>query len=75
MAAHFFTHEERLEMTKKKMAFRESLKYTNDIPAAPGAEEHQEKEIKGNLCPNCNTEGIIHESGCIRCVNCGWSKC
>ena len=26
-------------------------------------------------CPDCGQEGIIFESGCERCGNCGWSKC
>ncbi len=26
------------------------------------------------LCPVCGTK-IIHESGCVRCTACGWSRC
>ena len=34
--------------------------------------------IKGfreaEVCPVCGTK-IIHESGCVRCTACGWSRC
>ena len=32
-------------------------------------------KIEGDKCPDCKQESLIRESGCIRCSNCGWSKC
>jgi ribonucleoside-diphosphate reductase alpha chain len=26
-------------------------------------------------CPECSSKEISHESGCVACRNCGWSKC
>lgn len=34
-----------------------------------------EKEIvSGEVCPECGGK-IIHEAGCVKCVNCSYSKC
>lgn len=32
------------------------------------------KEIKGEVCPNCKGK-LIRESGCIKCLDCNYSKC
>lgn len=32
-------------------------------------------KIEGDKCPDCKQESLIRESGCVRCSNCGWSKC
>jgi ribonucleoside-diphosphate reductase alpha chain len=29
----------------------------------------------GPLCPKCSQPGLVHEAGCLSCVQCGWSKC
>ena len=26
-------------------------------------------------CPECSSKEVSHESGCVTCRNCGWSKC
>ena len=26
-------------------------------------------------CPECGSKKLIHESSCVRCDDCGWSKC
>ncbi|MEM5880138.1 MAG: hypothetical protein QXQ16_02520, partial [Candidatus Aenigmatarchaeota archaeon] len=26
-------------------------------------------------CPNCNSEKLINQSGCLMCMDCGWSVC
>ena len=65
---------DRIELTKRKMAFREAIKHADDIPAYPGAEEHPEPQIQGNFCPFCGGELIRFEC-CYRCKKCGWSKC
>ena len=28
----------------------------------------------GSLCPQCGS-GLTHEDGCLKCNNCGFSKC
>jgi ribonucleoside-diphosphate reductase alpha chain len=30
---------------------------------------------KGEICPECKTESIIRQDGCVQCQGCGWSKC
>lgn len=32
-------------------------------------------KIENEKCPNCNNESLIREEGCIKCYNCGWTKC
>ena len=66
---------DRLELTRRKMAFREAMKNANEVPAYPGAEETQEQELHGDLCPVCGRNTLIHESGCVKCFACNWSKC
>jgi ribonucleoside-diphosphate reductase alpha chain len=29
----------------------------------------------GPLCPKCSQPGLVRESGCLSCQQCGWSKC
>ncbi len=48
--------------------------YFSDTPAYPGAEEHQEPAYY-DACPYCGHHKLIHESGCVKCIVCGWSKC
>ncbi len=66
---------DRVELTRRKMAFKEAMKHAHEVPAAPGAEEHQEPEIIGDICPFCGRNTLVHESGCVKCIACGWSKC
>lgn len=33
-----------------------------------------EKPTNQECCPECG-EPIIHDGGCVQCINCGWSKC
>lgn len=37
------------------------------IPDGTKADDHK--------CSECETEGLIYEEGCLKCVNCGYSKC
>ena len=30
--------------------------------------------IEGEVCPECGGR-LIRENGCIRCIDCGWSRC
>ncbi len=34
-----------------------------------------ETEMKGQKCPVCNHESLVFEEGCLKCRNCGASKC
>ena len=33
-----------------------------------------EKPTDQEYCPECG-EPIVHDGGCVQCMNCGWSKC
>lgn len=26
-------------------------------------------------CPAYNRAALVHQEGCVRCLNCGWGKC
>ncbi|MDR0231272.1 MAG: adenosylcobalamin-dependent ribonucleoside-diphosphate reductase [Dysgonamonadaceae bacterium] len=32
-------------------------------------------EVKGQKCPNCGKESLVFQEGCLRCTECGNSKC
>lgn len=32
-------------------------------------------EAKGQKCPVCGVESLVYEEGCLKCTNCGASKC
>jgi len=32
-------------------------------------------EAKGQICPECSSESLVYEEGCLHCTNCGHSKC
>lgn len=34
----------------------------------------KEEFIEGEVCPECSGR-LIRENGCIRCIDCGWSRC
>lgn len=34
-----------------------------------------ETEAKGQKCPVCNHETLVYQEGCLKCRNCGASKC
>ena len=65
---------DRLELTRRKMAFREMAKHAHEVPPALGVIEHLEKSFDENHCPYCGGELMRYE-GCYRCKKCGWSKC
>ena len=37
------------------------------IPDGTKADDH--------TCSECETEGLVYSEGCLKCVNCGYSKC
>lgn len=61
-------------MTRRKMAFKESMKHAHEVPAAPGALEHPEPVLDEHHCLLCGGE-LTRWEGCYRCKKCGWSKC
>ena len=66
---------DRVELTRRKMAFKEMMKHAHEVPAAPGVEEVDEKLLDDeHHCPYCGGELVRYE-GCFRCKKCGWSKC
>jgi ribonucleoside-diphosphate reductase alpha chain len=30
---------------------------------------------KGETCPNCHSDHIVYQDGCLSCKSCGWQKC
>ena len=50
---------DRLELTRRKMAFREMMKHAHEIPAAPGVEAHPDPvPLDPHHCPVCGEELI-----------------
>jgi len=39
-----------------------------------GKTPKQEPDLSTDLCPDCSSK-LMHESGCVTCPNCGYSKC
>lgn len=37
--------------------------------------ESHSTDKSGDLCPECGQAALIHEEGCQKCKNCGYSKC
>jgi ribonucleoside-diphosphate reductase alpha chain len=33
------------------------------------------KSASDKVCPTCQKDAIIYQEGCLKCVNCGYSKC
>lgn len=70
--------------TIDRLEYTKSRSITYHYPPAPvqmvNAEYNKEqgalieREPGVEICPECRTE-IIHESGCVRCPACGWSRC
>jgi ribonucleoside-diphosphate reductase alpha chain len=36
---------------------------------------HGESRTKFGQCPRCGTAALVHQEGCVECLNCGFSKC
>jgi len=37
--------------------------------------DNEEQLIKKGICPNCKSNLIIFQEGCMTCLQCGWGKC
>ncbi len=75
MKARVLSHEERLEMTRRnsRLLF-DQVRKSKDLPqAAPGVEDLP--KCNSDICEYCGSTNLFHEAGCVRCINCGWSRC
>jgi ribonucleoside-diphosphate reductase alpha chain len=45
------------------------------LPGKLQARQNAAATQLGRLCPKCSQPGLVHEAGCLSCVQCGWSKC
>jgi ribonucleoside-diphosphate reductase alpha chain len=34
-----------------------------------------DEEVKSEMCPDCRENALLHENGCVKCSNCGYSRC
>ncbi len=48
---------------------------TKPVAARPEAASPLAASVLGPLCPKWSQPGLVHEAGCLSCVQCGWSKC
>jgi ribonucleoside-diphosphate reductase alpha chain len=32
-------------------------------------------KVSDHTCGECGDEGLVYEEGCLKCINCGYSKC
>ena len=54
------------------------LSHESTIGASGAVQEPLLKQViqaEKNLCPECGSAQIKQESGCVTCIDCGWSKC
>lgn len=65
-----------------KFVVEQMQKATDDISSMSAAAARVLKnyikdgeKVIGITCPICHSENLIYEQGCVRCINCSWSKC
>ncbi len=63
--------ERMIKLKNGEKTFMPKLK-THDDPMQEKAEPQY--EIRNSICPDCEST-VSHESGCLVCRNCGFSKC
>lgn len=49
--------------------------WKNGVERALKRYQPNETEAKGQKCPVCSQETLVYEEGCLKCRNCGASKC
>lgn len=63
----------------KEIAYPFRIKELATQPNAVIQKKLTPREPPKNVCPDCFDRGIVkelfHESGCVRCLECGYSKC
>lgn len=69
----YLIHKGQIEDPRSKAA---TLKGTMQAASAPYIKNVPKKMTASEQtsCPECGTS-VTHESGCLTCYNCGWSKC
>jgi ribonucleoside-diphosphate reductase alpha chain len=53
-------------------------KFGIEVPEFWGFEEETPKTIKKiekDRCPECGSQRLVEESGCLKCLDCGWGVC
>jgi len=44
-------------------------------PSTEPVEVNTKVEIRGDVCPECEAPSMVMAEGCMKCTNCGYSKC
>jgi ribonucleoside-diphosphate reductase alpha chain len=77
MASTMLRHGIPIEFVVEQMQ-----KSTNDMFSLPSAVARVLKKyikdgqkVTGQTCPDCGSEELSYQSGCVSCPSCGWSKC
>ncbi|BFI73330.1 ribonucleotide reductase of class II (coenzyme B12-dependent) (EC 1.17.4.1) [Nanoarchaeota archaeon] len=52
-----------------------NIKVNINIPEPKITPENVNNDIKVEKCPVCGSTRLKHQSGCITCLDCGWSEC
>lgn len=60
---------------EEEQKYLNSEDFSNPLPSIIIKEEETEEVVnESNKCPVCGAQ-LAHESGCVRCYNCDYSKC
>jgi len=69
-----FSQDALSNVTATKPALTALTSKTNDDDTKSRSVEQPGSVLASNTCPDCGMP-IQHESGCIVCIHCGYSKC
>jgi len=67
--------DKHLEMMAASSAPDSHHPASDDRHTAPPAPALANYQVTGNLCPNCGSNTLVHEEGCLKCYACGHSEC
>jgi ribonucleoside-diphosphate reductase alpha chain len=77
MASTMMRHGIPIEFVVEQMQ-----KSTDDMFSLPSAVARVLKKyikdgqkVTGQTCPECGSENLVYQGGCVTCLDCGWSKC
>lgn len=59
---------------KGSLSVAEKMNTPKEEEKVDAPKEKEKEEIAAEPCPSCGAP-IIHEGGCVICLECGWSKC
>jgi len=48
---------------------------STDTKNSEELEDQEDIKQQFEVCPDCGSERIVYESGCHKCIDCGWSAC